>query len=187
MRPGALPWLGPVEVTTLLRTPEGTFVPVADGPPPWNWTYVEGAIQLSLAGRPILDTRLWDDVNWLWEFIGNMVETIGEGWPRAETMFPDQPIRFAIEWQRRRQMVEVVCEADGWRRSGVAHDHTFFETLCRAALVFADELDQLGTPEPLRRRPFEDCLARLPDWPTKIQGCTWTQDDRQRFLEEKRR
>ncbi|WP_345060934.1 hypothetical protein, partial [Streptomyces rameus] len=86
-----------IDVTSYLRTKSGSFVDVAEaGSPAADPSYVEGAIDMAINGVRILDQELWDYVDELWAYIGDMVlKLTNEG--EASTYFPDQPIRLSFK------------------------------------------------------------------------------------------
>lgn len=81
----------PIHVRTYLRQ-GGEFVPVESfrGSLP-DEHYIEGAIELTIHGQPILTLGMWDLVDQLWAYL---VEGIFELHERREfhTFFPDQPL-----------------------------------------------------------------------------------------------
>jgi hypothetical protein len=88
-----------IEITSYFRNLSGEFVPIdeASEPPP-DPRHIEGALELTIDGVPVIDKSLWDYIDILWAYISNMVEeytTRGE----ASTYFPDQPIQLSLHRQ----------------------------------------------------------------------------------------
>lgn len=80
-----------VSVETYFGTP-GKFLAMADWRlPPSDPSYIEGAIVLRINGIQVLGLEEWDDVNWLWSYIINVLEDL-DSRPEASTDFPDQPL-----------------------------------------------------------------------------------------------
>lgn len=95
-----------LHISTYLRTPRGRFIDVfsmeAERQP--TKAYLEGAIELVLSGKAVLNQSLWDDVEFLWWGLVDMVvefRKTGE----ASMDFPDQPLTATLtrrerEWLR---------------------------------------------------------------------------------------
>ncbi len=99
--------------------------------PPVIPKYVEGVIELTIDGRPIISTEMWDYVDELWCYISDMVPTfLATG--KASTGFPDHPIDLTfrcvgdddalvtldIREDHRSVLVEKTELADALRRHG---------------------------------------------------------------------
>jgi hypothetical protein len=88
-----------IEIVSYLRNLDGGLTPIdeASDPPP-DPRHIEGALELTIDGVPVIDKSLWDYIDILWAYISNMVEgytTQGE----ASTYFPDQPIHLSLRRQ----------------------------------------------------------------------------------------
>ena len=129
-----------IDIRSYLRTPEGTFVPVEDAAfRPLDPDYIHGAIELSIDGKILLDQALWDYVDVLWVYISDATEElIRQG--HGETLFPDQPIRFAMRRVPRDLVVVSVESVNVPRRAAAAnirdllqafylHTEDFFEKM----------------------------------------------------------
>lgn len=130
------------EVETFLRSPDGSFtkVEVCQEVPP-DPDYVEGAIVLSVDGVEILGLPEWDYVDQLWSYLSTMlVELEAEG--RAETSFPDQPIRFAVEAVGGSRLL-VTVEFGAQTRRVATDRQEFVDSLRRAGLEFFDGMARL--------------------------------------------
>ncbi|MBA8824347.1 hypothetical protein FHX42_001694 [Saccharopolyspora lacisalsi] len=86
----------PVVVQTLIRSRDGSFRSLDESGESRQGEYVEGAIVLTAWGTEILDTGVWDDVDYLWSYISDIVNDLIEGRGSC-TCFPDQPIKLSFE------------------------------------------------------------------------------------------
>lgn len=69
--------------------------------------YIEGALELSINGRPLLTTAQVDYVDQLWAYlIQGMAEEVRDGQPFT-TGFPDCPIEVALRPDLSRQQITV--------------------------------------------------------------------------------
>ena len=59
--------------------------------PPERLNYIEGAIELSIDGHPIITKDEWDLVDQLWAYLVNAVQRVAAGHD-AQMPFPDTPI-----------------------------------------------------------------------------------------------
>ncbi|GAA2998056.1 hypothetical protein [Actinokineospora diospyrosa] len=155
-----------IEVESYLRLPGGEFRPVAGcaWTPPVP-THIEGAIELRLNGKEIIDQSMWDYVDQLWAYIVTMLEEFTTA-PRVSTYFPDQPIELSFEARHGR--VEVTSRAGAAvRRSSV--DRGDFVAALKAAgdRFFADMAEvaprNAGDYSLLRAR----LAAACPDAPSR--------------------
>ncbi|QFY07174.1 hypothetical protein GBF35_11170 [Nonomuraea phyllanthi] len=88
-----------IEVDSYLVGADGRFVLIGEavGPPP-DPHYIEGAIELTVNGVPILDLDTFDYVDQLWAYIADMVRSLQiEG--AAGTYLPDQPVELLFQQQ----------------------------------------------------------------------------------------
>lgn len=131
-----------ITIESYLRAPGGEFVPVEQASfVPDDDLHIEGAIHLNVNYVDILDKSLWDDVDQLWAYIANMVESLGKT-DSVSTYFPDQPIEFAIARMGggKVRVRSVVGEVE---RRSVADEGVFLADLRAAGLKFFDAMSRL--------------------------------------------
>ena len=152
-----------VEIRTLLRTDKGNFVPI-EGVEGWvKWSSVNGAIELSIDGKPIITTQEWDDVRDLWLYIVGTVELLCNGAQEAQIYFPDQPISFVLS-RKGHGKIEVLCDTGRERRSAIAAEDSILPALCTGGISFFDALVRLGAREAEYRNGrtvLEACLNSM--------------------------
>lgn len=89
-----------VTVATSIRLKSGRFIPLTEAIKSRivveDQNYVDGAITLTIGGKPILTEVEWDLVDQLWAYILAGLETL-ESSASWWTHFPDQGIRLSIE------------------------------------------------------------------------------------------
>lgn len=86
-----------VRIKSFLRKEDGSFVPAQgwEGPV-GDPEYLEGALELTVNGVPLITPLMWDYVDQLWAYILNSIEELkSEG--SAHTYFPDQPIKLEVK------------------------------------------------------------------------------------------
>ncbi|GAA5075520.1 hypothetical protein [Streptomyces similanensis] len=130
-----------VEIETFLRAPDGGFVRVeaCHGPPP-DPDYIEGAIRLSVDGRELIGLREWDYVDQLWCYVAEMASRL-RSTGRAETYFPDQPIR--LSFQESGSRVVVTVKSGGEVKKAIASSADLLNSLRTAGLSFFDKMSEL--------------------------------------------
>jgi hypothetical protein len=146
-----------IEVKSYLREPGGKFTEVGavDSPPP-NHRYVEGAVELTIDGTPIIDTVMWDYVDQLWAYIGDMVLSLQKQ-GHASTYFPDQPIKLMFR-KHGRSRVLVTLEINGTTRTASADEDELVSSLREHGSAFFGKMIEL-LPE--NRDGYADALERL--------------------------
>lgn len=88
-----------IEINSYLRTEGGQFALVEDvSDAPADPRYVEGALELTINGVPILDIGMWDYIDQLWSYVSDMVSGLREE-SEVSTYFPDQPIKLSFSKQ----------------------------------------------------------------------------------------
>ncbi|HEX4724174.1 MAG TPA: hypothetical protein VH333_16780 [Pseudonocardiaceae bacterium] len=131
-----------IAIESYLRAPDGQFVPAEQAAfEPADDLHIEGAIQLTVNYVDVLDRSLWDDVDQLWAYIANMVESLGKS-DSASTYFPDQPIEFAIA-RVGGGKVRVWSVVGDVTRSSVIDEGRFMTALRAAGLTFFDAMSRL--------------------------------------------
>lgn len=146
-----------IEIASYLRTADGQFVQVDQAVrAPVDPQYVEGAIELSIDGVPILDKAMWDYVDQLWAYIADMVNTLNQS-GEASTFFPDQPIKLAFQKQGKSRVLVTLRINDTTRTASIdnaelvgalrEHGSTFFLKLSQLlpgnSSGYADALQRL--------------------------------------------
>ncbi|MEU7088019.1 hypothetical protein [Streptomyces achromogenes] len=130
-----------VEIETFLRKSDGGFVRVeACHAPPPDLDYIEGAIRLSVDGRELIGLGEWDYVDQLWCYVAGMVSRL-RATGRAETYFPDQPIR--LSFQERGSRVVVTVKSGGEVKKAIASSVDLLNSLKTAGLSFFDKISEL--------------------------------------------
>ena len=100
--------------------------------------YVEGAVELTIDGVPIIDTVMWDYIDQLWAYVSDMVLSLQEQ-GQASTYFPDQPIKLSFR-RNGKDRILVTLEINGATRTASAdegelvaslqeHGSTFFRKM----------------------------------------------------------
>lgn len=146
-----------IEVTSYLRESDGQFTRVdAVASPPSNHRYVEGAVELKIDGIPIIDTVMWDYVDQLWAYIGDMVSSLREQ-GQASTYFPDQPIKLTFRKQGGKRVL-VTLEINGVTRKASADESELVASLRKNGSAFFRKMTEL-IPE--NRDGYADALKRL--------------------------
>ena len=149
-----------IEVVSYLRTPDGQFVQVDDAvEAPVDPQYIEGAIEMSIDGIPILDKVMWDYVDQLWAYIADMVLALTQR-GESSTYFPDQPIKLAFQKQGKSRVLVTLRINDETRTASIdsaelikalrEHGSAFFHKLSQLlpgnSVGYADALRRLTEP-----------------------------------------
>ncbi|GAA3022739.1 hypothetical protein [Streptomyces glomeratus] len=131
-----------VKVETFLKDSNGEFQPVETcRTQPRDLDYIEGAIQLSIDGLPIIGLEEWDYVDQLWCYVADMVTQFGTtGF--AETYFPDQPIK--LSFQSSGSRVLVTAETGNEVRRASAPSAEFLESVRTAGTRFFEKMSELA-------------------------------------------
>ncbi|MFF9085980.1 hypothetical protein ACF1BE_06120 [Streptomyces sp. NPDC014991] len=146
-----------IDITSYLRTESGSFVDVAEaGTPPVDPSYVEGAIDMTINGVRILDREVWDYVDELWAYIGDMVlKLANEG--EASTYFPDQPIRLSFK-RLGGGLVLVSLTYDDVKRTVSVGERELVNALRWSGTEFFTRMKELLPENALG---YDDALTRL--------------------------
>ncbi|GLU47147.1 hypothetical protein [Nocardiopsis ansamitocini] len=147
-------------LSTYLRTRHGEFVdifsPEAHGE---GRAYPEGAIELVLSGKAVLTTDLWDDIEFLWWYLVDMVaQFFAHGSGRMD--FPDQPLTATLT---RRRGDWLLFEVTAWRGREVITSSSVREKELVGLLATegAKTLRRLTELNPANTVNNERALARL--------------------------
>lgn len=146
-----------IEVTSYLRGSDGQFTQVdavTSSPP--NHRYVEGAVELTIDGIPIIDTVMWDYVDQLWAYISDMVLSLQQK-GQASTYFPDQPIKMMFQRHGGRRVL-VTLEINGVTRKASADEGELVASLRKNGSAFFGKMIEL-IPE--NCDGYADALKRL--------------------------
>jgi hypothetical protein len=153
-----------VTICTYLRLSDGTFVPLTSVSEGWKRdTELAGAVEILVGSRPLLTRAEWDDVDWLWGNLANIVLIICEGGRTAETTFPDQPIPVRLT-AINRSNIEATVTVGGEVRIVVADKRELLVALCSGGIFFYEKLEHLGWAEEEHRglrEIFASCLGKL--------------------------
>jgi len=146
-----------IEIQSFLRNSDGSFVPVGDATnPPRDIRHVEGAIELSIDGVVVLDKALWDDVDQLWAYIGDMVVVLRQR-VEASTYLPDQPIKLTFK-RLAVGRVLISLENGSDRRSVATDESEFMDALIKHASFFFEKISRLI---PANRPGYDDAVLRF--------------------------
>ena len=77
-----------------------------------NPQYLEGALELTVNGVPLLTSAMWDYIDELWAYIINALEGLTSK-EKAHTYFPDQAIKLELKRLRAGMMKISVSSASG--------------------------------------------------------------------------
>jgi hypothetical protein len=148
-----------IEIISYLRSPDGVFTRVDDVfVAPEDPRYVEGAIELSINGKSILDTAIWDYVDQLWAYISDMVLAL-ESHGQAETYFPDQPIKLSFVRQGKGRVL-VTLAFNGETTVASADESELVMALRDRGSAFFRKMTDLL---PMNGDGYADALGRLAD------------------------
>jgi hypothetical protein len=147
-----------IKIRSYLRQPDSLFAPIEDvTETPSDPRHVEGAIQLSIDEVPILDNELWDDVDQLWAYIGNMVEELVRS-GHASTLFPDQPIELTFRRTGNgRVLVSTHVDDDDVRAASV-DERELLSALRESGSAF---FQKMTTLLPMNAAGYDDAVRRL--------------------------
>ncbi|MFC3381181.1 hypothetical protein ACFOHP_04555 [Couchioplanes caeruleus subsp. azureus] len=123
-----------------------------------RWHSVDGVIEITVGGTPIVTAAEWDDIADLWSYVATLVDRMCAGDPQAETSFPDQPVTLRLV-RKGGAMMEIACETGDERRRAVAPADELIRALCTAGVSFFDNLVRLGAP-PENYRSARDVLLK---------------------------
>ncbi|HEV2376158.1 MAG TPA: hypothetical protein VGS19_28815 [Streptosporangiaceae bacterium] len=146
-----------IEVESYLRTGDDEFTRIEEArevPP--DPRYVEGALTLSIGGRAVLDTVMWDYIDQLWAYVSDMVGSLSEK-DEVSTYFPDQPIRLTFRRQANGRVL-VSAELTRGPRVANADERELVTELQAKGEVFFARMSEFF---PENRRAYEDALTRL--------------------------
>lgn len=120
-------------VRTVFRTPEGTFLGAGEMRPERLSAqphYVDGAIILTVGGRPILTEAEWDMVDHLWWYIIDGLPKLRQA-GEWSTGFPDQALTLRLRLTGQECLVTV--EHDGILRQATCSADALITSLLTAA------------------------------------------------------
>jgi hypothetical protein len=145
-----------VSIASYLGNPTKGFTLVTEAAAPRDPDYIDGAIDLSVHGVPILDRELWDYVDQLWAYICNMVEELRTQ-DEAYTYFPDQPIKLTFKRIGGGQILVSLNWPTEGRQAAVEED-LFLEQLKESGREFFEQMKDLV---PSNADAYDEALARL--------------------------
>lgn len=136
-----------VEVTSYVKV-NGEFAAISaaarhDG----DCEYVPGAISVVVDGVEVLGLDLWDDINWLWPLVVQVLDECRRA-GSGKRYFPDQPIAIVAEmasWGGS-TLLTVTTADRSVHRTAVAPSHELFEVIAKAGGEFFRELRRLCGP-----------------------------------------
>ena len=163
----------PVEVASYLRLPGGQYILAEDATAtPPDSRYVEGSVEITVGGVPVVDKSMWDYVDQLWSYISDMVAALTRG-NEASTYFPDQPLKLSFRRVGQGRIMitlevpyiparaargVVIAERPAETRTAVARETDLVAALRDAGSVFFTRMMSL-IPE--NTTAYADALARL--------------------------
>ncbi|MDP6707401.1 MAG: hypothetical protein QF893_13740 [Alphaproteobacteria bacterium] len=130
-----------------------------------NSDYIEGSIEVKIGRTAVLSKDVWDDVNYLWPYIGNAIEDVCQG-KDAEFYYPDQPIRVKLRLLSG-QRLSISCSVGSSRRRAEATcDRVRLLTeLLRGGIAFFDALSKIPGSDKgfceIERRRFEGLISSM--------------------------
>ncbi len=99
--------------------------------------YIEGAIQLTINGKKIIDKSMWDYVDQLWSYILEGVYKL-DSCKTYTTYFPDQPIEIAFV-----NLNEMFIEIKFGENRVVAEKSVVIPSLVESGLEFFRSLQKI--------------------------------------------
>lgn len=136
-----------VELTTLLRTADGSLVTLEEEvvPKPNRWGFIEGAIVMNINEVCILDENEWDYVSYIWISLAEMASELrSSGF--TESFFPDQPLR--ISFKRIDPGYVLVQLSEGQEKphkSARVNEYELLEALRDAGIRFFRKMQDIVT------------------------------------------
>jgi hypothetical protein len=146
-----------IEVNSYLRAEDGQYTLVEDvADAPADPRYIEGALELTINGVPILDIEMWDYIDQLWSYVSDMVSGIREE-SEVSTYFPDQPIKLSFSKQGTSRVLVSVSINGRLRIASIEMDELFAE-LRRSGDSF---FGKMMTLVPENADSYKEALHRL--------------------------
>ena len=170
MTPGrTMPFLMPVRIQSFLRKEDETLVPIQE----WDAViadpdYLEGALELTVNGVPLISPVMWDYIDELWAYIiTTLRELVSDG--SSYTYFTDQPIKLEME-KTSSGMVKVSISS----RSGKFNNSTQISE-DRLVLPLLDEGEQfflkMQELEPEGQNHYEGEIKRIKSFRSGYKNC----------------
>lgn len=164
----------PVHVRSFLRTErrKGTLVPIED----WSSSlrgrhFIEGAVELTIGGKPVVTQEMWDDIDFLWPMIIKGLEELATR-GSASVWFPDQPLELALK-RVRRETLSVAVERpvrrtgrrSARRTAAGVEEQNFYAHMIDAGEHFFRRLEELEADG-----GFQSELSRLEALRSQVLG-----------------
>ena len=119
--------------------------------------YIEGAIELSIGGKLVLDKSMWDYVDQLWAYlVEGLVSVCRDG--KFFTYFPDQPIKLSFWRDSAGKKLAVEVEFDSKSLKTQTNFKEFATSMTNAANTFFTKLIDLV---PANRKSYEAIIQKL--------------------------
>jgi hypothetical protein len=130
-----------LEVTSFLRV-SNDFVPVVEftgkiADP----DYIEGAIELRLDEKCLLDHNDWDYIDQLWAYFADGLVKVAAG-EEFSTYFPDQPIEVLFQPDQEFEQVSIQVKS-GITVQGSVQYGEFMEVMIRAGRTFFHRMAEI--------------------------------------------
>lgn len=144
----------PVHVRSFLRTKgrKGVLVPIDEWSSPLRGRhYIEGALELTIGGKPVVTQDMWDDLDFLWPMvIKGLEELTNQG--SASVWFPDQPLELAFD-RVQRDTLRVAAQPlrtdrasdrkPSWRNAAGVEERNFYAHMIHAGEHFFRRMEEL--------------------------------------------
>ncbi|MDP7702273.1 MULTISPECIES: hypothetical protein [unclassified Mycobacterium] len=121
-----------------------------------NDRYIDGAIELVIDGIAVVDRTMWDTIDDLWAYITNMIDDLRKS-GRAQTLFPDQPIKLSFERTRNNQ-VRVTSYVGDVVTTAVAGEAELVSALIIAGIQFFSAMIRIN---PASSQSYQYQVERL--------------------------
>lgn len=132
----------PVHVRSFLRTEgrKGTLVPIDD----WRSSlrgrsFIEGSMELTIGGTPLLTRNMWDDIDFMW---GLLVNTLEELNAQGSATLQLSGFRLALK-RVRRDTLSVAVEQTAGRTAAGVEKRNFYAHMIGAGEHFFRRLEEL--------------------------------------------
>ncbi|WP_205877920.1 hypothetical protein [Mycobacterium camsae] len=118
--------------------------------------YIDGAIELTINGVSIVDRTMWDTIDDLWAYIANMIDDLCK-FGRAQTLFPDQPIKLSFE-RTGKDQVRVTSYFGDIVKTAVVGEVELVSALTMAGVQFFREMMRIN---PASSQAYQHQVERL--------------------------
>lgn len=155
--------LTPVEVRSFLMKKHkrnSTFIPVEDWSSPLRGqSFIEGAPELTIGGKPLLTRDMWDDIDFMWRLLVNTLEKLET---QGSATLELSSFRLVLE-RVRRDTLSVAVEPSFQRTAAGVEEHNFYAHMIDAGEHFFRRMEELEAAGGFQRelRRLEALRARV--------------------------